>query len=114
MRNVYQYGVGHKTFGSDRQYLAAQTQAFAADGYRFPNLVTHVASSPEFFKVIVPKEDMVKGALLGVGASLVNSFGQRAARRIAQELLAPRERRDGSPPGGDRRDGASGESGRGG
>jgi hypothetical protein len=55
VRNVYQYGVGHKTFGSDRQYLTAQTQAFAADGYRFPKLVTQIASSPEFFKVIVPK-----------------------------------------------------------
>jgi hypothetical protein len=55
VRNVYSYGVGQKTFGRDKQYLDAQTQAFAASGYRFPELVKHVASSPEFFKVIVPK-----------------------------------------------------------
>lgn len=55
VRNVYQYGVGHKTFGSDRQYLKVQTQTFVDTGYRFPALVTHVAMSPEFFKVVVPK-----------------------------------------------------------
>lgn len=59
------------------------------------------------------EQGMVKGALLGVGASFVNSFGQRAARRIAQELLAPRERRDGSPPVSDGGNGASGGGGTG-
>ncbi|HVF17241.1 MAG TPA: DUF1592 domain-containing protein, partial [Steroidobacteraceae bacterium] len=48
VRNVYQYGVGHKTFGSDRPYLTAQTQAFVDKGYRFSELVTQIASSPEF------------------------------------------------------------------
>ncbi len=56
VRNVYQYGVGQKTVGRDRPYLAAQTQAFAANGYRFPALVTSVAASPEFFKVVMPKQ----------------------------------------------------------
>jgi hypothetical protein len=56
VRNVYQYGVGRKTVGRDRPYLAAQTQAFAASGYRFPDLVTSVAASPEFFKVAMPKQ----------------------------------------------------------
>lgn len=56
VRNVYQYGVGRKTVGRDRPYLTAQTQAFAASGYRFPDLVTSVAASPEFFRVVVPKK----------------------------------------------------------
>jgi hypothetical protein len=55
VRNVYSYGVGLKTFGRDRQYLAAQTQAFVNSGYRFPALVKQIASSPEFFRVVVPK-----------------------------------------------------------
>jgi hypothetical protein len=55
----------------------------------------------------------VTGMLLGVGSSFVGAFGERAARRIVQELLAPRERRDGSPPGGDGRDGGSAGTGRG-
>jgi hypothetical protein len=63
VRNVYQYGVGHKTFGSDRPYLAAQTQAFAANEYRFPELVTQIATSPEFFKVIVPKSPSAKATV---------------------------------------------------
>lgn len=59
------------------------------------------------------EQGMVKGALLGVGASFVNSFGQRAARRIAQELLAPRERRNGSTAARDERNGAAGGGGTG-
>jgi hypothetical protein len=55
VRNVYSYGVGQKTFGRDRPYLAAQTKTFAASGYRFADLVTQIASSPEFFKVVIPK-----------------------------------------------------------
>lgn len=55
VRNVYSYGVGQKTFGRDKQFLAAQTQAFANSGYRFPELMMQIASSPEFFKVVVPK-----------------------------------------------------------
>lgn len=55
VRNVYSYGVGQKTRGRDRQYLAAQTKAFIESGYRFPELMKRIASSPEFFKVVVPK-----------------------------------------------------------
>lgn len=51
VRNVYQYGVGRKTVGRDRAYLKAQTDEFVASGYRFPELVASVASSPEFFAV---------------------------------------------------------------
>ncbi|HWK51749.1 MAG TPA: DUF1592 domain-containing protein, partial [Steroidobacter sp.] len=55
VRNVYSYGVGEKTYGRDRAYLAAQTEAFIASGYRFAALVRRIASSPEFFKVSAPK-----------------------------------------------------------
>jgi len=55
VRNVYSYGVGRKAFGRDRPYLAAQTKAFVAGGYRFPALVAQIASSPEFFSVAAPK-----------------------------------------------------------
>lgn len=55
VRNVYSYGVGEKTYGRDKAYLAAQTQAFIEAGYRFPALVKQIASSPEFFKVVTPK-----------------------------------------------------------
>ena len=44
-----------KTFGRDEAYLAAQTKAFVDSGYRFPELMAQIASSPEFFKVVVPK-----------------------------------------------------------
>jgi hypothetical protein len=55
VRNVYQYGVGLRTVGADRNYLEAQTKAFADGGYRFPELMTQIATTPEFFKVVAPK-----------------------------------------------------------
>jgi hypothetical protein len=55
VRNVYSYGVGQKTIGRDKQFLAAQTKAFAEGGYRFPELMMQIASSPEFFNVVAPK-----------------------------------------------------------
>ena len=64
VRNVYSYGVGQKTFGRDRQYLAAQTQAFVDSGYRFPALVKQIASSPEFFKVVVPRAAASEAAVV--------------------------------------------------
>jgi hypothetical protein len=55
----------------------------------------------------------VTATLLGVGGSFVSAFGERAARRIAQELIAPRERRDESPRVSDEPDGPSGRTGTG-
>jgi hypothetical protein len=55
VRNVYSYGVGVKTFGRDRTYLETQTKAFADHGYRLPDLIVQMASTPEFFKVALPK-----------------------------------------------------------
>jgi hypothetical protein len=54
VRNVYAYGVGRKTGIRDEDYLADQTKAFVQNGYRVPDLMIQVASSPEFFKVTVP------------------------------------------------------------
>jgi hypothetical protein len=73
VRNVYQYGVGHKTFGADRPYLTAQTKAFTENGYRFPDLVMQIASSPEFFKVIVPKASSAAPAAKTTVAQLQKS-----------------------------------------
>jgi hypothetical protein len=54
VRNVYAYGVGRKTDDRDEDYLADQTRAFAAGGYRLPDLMTQIATTPEFFEVVVP------------------------------------------------------------
>jgi hypothetical protein len=56
VRNVYAYGVGRQTDDQDEDYLADQTRAFAGDGYRLADLIGKIASSPEFFKVVVPSE----------------------------------------------------------
>jgi hypothetical protein len=54
VRNVYAYGVGRPTSDKDEDYLAAETKAFAADGYRFKDLLTNIATSPGFFSVAPP------------------------------------------------------------
>jgi hypothetical protein len=54
VRNVYAYGVGRKTDDRDEDYLSDQTRAFAAGGYRLPDLMTQIATTPEFFEVVVP------------------------------------------------------------
>jgi Protein of unknown function (DUF1592)/Protein of unknown function (DUF1588)/Protein of unknown function (DUF1595)/Protein of unknown function (DUF1585)/Protein of unknown function (DUF1587) len=51
VRNVYAYGTGRKTGIRDEDYLADQTKLFANMGYRVPELMVQVASSPEFFRV---------------------------------------------------------------
>lgn len=55
VRNVYAYGVGRHTDERDEDYLHDQTEAFMSGGYRLPDLMIQVASSPEFFKAIVPR-----------------------------------------------------------
>lgn len=52
VRTVYAYGAGREI--DDEDYLVAQTKAFAGSGYRFPDLMVEIASSPAFFKVVVP------------------------------------------------------------
>jgi hypothetical protein len=54
VRNVYAYGVGRKTGIREEDYLADQSKIFASNGYRVPDLMVQIASSPEFFKVAAP------------------------------------------------------------
>jgi len=54
VRNVYAYGVGKAPDERDEDYLADQTEAFAKDGYRVPEMMARIAESPEFFKVKLP------------------------------------------------------------
>jgi hypothetical protein len=54
VRNIYAYALGRKTDERDEAFLSNQTRAFANNGYRLPDLMTQIASSPEFFRVVVP------------------------------------------------------------
>jgi len=54
VRNVYSYGTGRTADERDEDYLTDQTAMFAKNGYRLPDLMIQIASSPEFFKPIIP------------------------------------------------------------
>ena len=77
VRNVYAYGVGRKKEERDESYLSDQTRAFARNGYRLPDLMAQIASSPEFFRVVVP------------------SGAQRASSTPAAATAAPKETKGG-------------------
>jgi hypothetical protein len=54
VQNVYAYGIGRKIGIRDEDYLANQTKGFVSSGYRVPDLMAQIASSPEFFKATLP------------------------------------------------------------
>ena len=53
VKNIYAYGIGRKTDDQDEDFLSDETKAFAANGYRLPDLMVQIASSPQFFRVVV-------------------------------------------------------------
>jgi hypothetical protein len=54
VRNVFAYGIGRPTTIKDEDYLFDETKAFAANGYRFKDLLTNIATSSGFFGVAKP------------------------------------------------------------
>jgi hypothetical protein len=54
VQRIYAYGTGRKIDYQDEDFLYAETEAFAANGYRLPDLMVRIASSPQFFRVVVP------------------------------------------------------------
>jgi len=54
VRNIYAYGVGRKIDEQDEKFLDNQSKGFASVGYRLPRVMVQIASSPEFFRVVVP------------------------------------------------------------
>jgi Protein of unknown function (DUF1592)/Protein of unknown function (DUF1588)/Protein of unknown function (DUF1595)/Protein of unknown function (DUF1585)/Protein of unknown function (DUF1587) len=54
VRNVYAYGIGKPVTDRDEDYLFDESKAFAADGYRFKNLLSNIATSAGFYKVARP------------------------------------------------------------
>jgi hypothetical protein len=55
VRDVYAYGVGRRIDDREEDYLTDQAKAFASHGYQVPQLMVQIASSAEFFKVVIPK-----------------------------------------------------------
>lgn len=64
VRNVYYYGQGRPVDYKEQAYLDAQTDAFAKNGYRLPDLYRSLIFSPEFFKVVKPKDPPGKPATI--------------------------------------------------
>ena len=79
VRNVYSYGVGRYADFDEAGYLQAQTAAFVAAGYKVPDLFAQIAASPDFFKVVTPKE-LRRGAPAPKVAALGGHHSQGAVR----------------------------------
>jgi hypothetical protein len=77
VRNVFTYGTGRTHTSKDRDYLAAQTQAFIADGYRFKDLLVNVAMSPGFYQVTRPA---------GLGPAASQTVADARANTVVEKM----------------------------
>jgi len=60
VRNVYSYGVARSLDANERDFLNAQTQQFANNGYRVPDLFKQIAGTAKFFEVRLPEGSEVE------------------------------------------------------
>jgi hypothetical protein len=54
---MYSYGVGRAIERGEREMVADLQKSFAAEGYRVPELMRHIASSEQFYRVAKPSAD---------------------------------------------------------
>ncbi len=52
---LYSYATGRPPAKSEAEWLAALRKGFADDGYRMPELLRRIATSPEFYRVVAPR-----------------------------------------------------------
>lgn len=57
VNRVWAYGQGRASRADERSQLAELTEAFATDGYRFPDLLTRLATSEQFYVARQPLSD---------------------------------------------------------
>ena len=75
VRNVYYYGQGRPVDYKEQAYLTQQTETFSRNGFRLPELYRSIVSSPEFFKVVTPK-DAPTAPAAGAPAQASSGAGQ--------------------------------------
>ena len=51
VQRTYDYATGHATPRADRPFLRDLTAGFAADGYRYPELLRRIVLSDQFYRV---------------------------------------------------------------
>lgn len=76
VRNLYAYGTGRKVEPRDEVFLSDQAAKFASDGYRLPDLMQQLASTPEFFEVVVPEETETAASPTSADTAAVASTAQ--------------------------------------
>ena len=56
---IYSYGVGRPPSKGEADWMKSLAQQFAADGYRFPDLLRRIATSDVFYRVAAPRTGQV-------------------------------------------------------
>jgi len=70
VRNVYAYGVGRDPVNDwEVAYLEGQTKAFTSGGHVMPDMMSRIAKSPEFFRVVLPNAEAPKPAKTNVAST---------------------------------------------
>jgi hypothetical protein len=55
VRRVHAYGAGRANSASDTKQIVSETEAFAANGYRWAALLRSILSDPQFYRVSAPE-----------------------------------------------------------
>jgi hypothetical protein len=88
---MYSYGVGRAVERDEREMVAGLQKAFAAEGFRVPDLMRQIALSANFYRVAKPgdapakKETNTKAETPSDAAPLTNI----AARAVTQQEARP-------------------------
>jgi len=69
---LFAYGTGREVVTADRQWLVWLAKRFAVNGYRLPDLLQEIATSPAFFAVSGPRESYVDNALTATSVAATN------------------------------------------
>jgi len=91
VNRMYSYGVGRAVERDEREMVAGLQKAFAAEGYRVPDLMRQIALSANFYRVAKPgespakKETNTKAETPSDAAPLTNI----AARAVTQQEARP-------------------------
>lgn len=63
VQRVFEYGIGRQVGEGDQQWLESATKSFAAQGYRFPDLMRSIVTSAAFRTVAKPEPAPAPGKL---------------------------------------------------
>jgi hypothetical protein len=67
VNRIFSFGVGRTPTKDENEWLNYQVKQFAADGYKVPDLMSRIATSPAFYRISTPGTEADNGKLSMLG-----------------------------------------------